>query len=559
MRGRRRTTASPTVTSVIDELPPGGMEINGALLAGDPARDGRTRQGVTVVFTASGILAESPEMTSSRSFSWDSLDSVRCSETTVLPDRRSASVLELLSNGRTVRFLLPADSVSPGQAAYLEQAVPEWLSRYRTVPRSSTVAGPVEDVGAATAVLPVIATPNGRPVVEPVVASCQPTVPPPPSSRPPELSYWPTVPPPSELPPATASVPTNPPRSDPTPEPWPPTGPAPAAGSPVPDATQSLRACPPGVFSDLLAIADSAAPPIVDPSDLGVHPAGTTVTNPWSGLADPPVPDYGAARGTNGASIADARNRRIARRRHRDRAQLVILVVVILVVVAVGSFILLRGRGGVSPQERSQAVALAASTNLRLSDLPAGWVRTSLTATVPPASPRSKITSAVGTLAACVGQPVGTVSGWFGSAPFAGEVATVRSSDFANETAPAVQMFSTTTVLTTTSDLQPSGGAVSTSRFATCLGHYQVAAVAFPSTTRVQTVPLNAPAGVKSYGFVTTFTFPGQGAEVVGDAFVVGHRTATLLSVSTSGATIPEAAFDRAYNAVVARVAGDSG
>ena len=64
---------------------------------------------------------------------------------------------------------------------------------------------------------------------------------------------------------------------------------------------------------------------------------------------------------------------------------------------------------------------------------------------------------------------------------------------------------------------------------------------------------------MKAYGFVTTFTFPSQGAEVVGDAFILGGRTVTLLSASTSGTVIPPTSFDQAYRAVVARVARAAG
>ncbi len=227
---------------------------------------------------------------------------------------------------------------------------------------------------------------------------------------------------------------------------------------------------------------------------------------------------------------------------------LVALIVLLVLVLAAAAFVFLRGRGRwATAQQR----ALATSINLRLSDLPRDGTAPT-TAPVPPVVPTAKLVTAVQTLAACVGQPVDTVSGWFGTASFAGQVATVKSPTFANVTVPAEQMFSATTVLDAPSNVQSVGSAVGSPKFATCLGQYQVAAVALPSTAQVQTVPLSAPPGMKAYGFVTTFTFPSQGAEVVGDAFILGGRTVTLLSASTSGTVIPPTSFDQAYRAVVA-------
>jgi hypothetical protein len=75
----------------------------------------------------------------------------------------------------------------------------------------------------------------------------------------------------------------------------------------------------------------------------------------------------------------------------------------------------------------------------------------------------------------------------------------------------------------------------------------------------VQAVPLTAPAGAKAYGYVTTFTIPGVGNEVVGDAFIIGDRVVTLLKASTSGPSIPSAEFNQAFQAVAGRVARANG
>jgi hypothetical protein len=120
-------------------------------------------------------------------------------------------------------------------------------------------------------------------------------------------------------------------------------------------------------------------------------------------------------------------------------------------------------------------------------------------------------------------------------------------------------MYSTTSVLATTADTQSLLPAVASPKFASCFGQYQVSAVALPATAQVQAVPLTAPSGVKAYGYVTTFTLPGVGNEVVGDAFIIGDRVVTLLRASTSGATIPSGVFNQAYQAVAGRVARANG
>jgi hypothetical protein len=68
-------------------------------------------------------------------------------------------------------------------------------------------------------------------------------------------------------------------------------------------------------------------------------------------------------------------------------------------------------------------------------------------------------------------------------------------------------------------------------------------------------VTLVAPAGVKSYGYVTTFAIPNQGTQVVGEGFILGGRAETRLEPTTNGPAVPTDAFTSAYNAVTQRVA----
>ena len=82
-----------------------------------------------------------------------------------------------------------------------------------------------------------------------------------------------------------------------------------------------------------------------------------------------------------------------------------------------------------------------------------------------------------------------------------------------------------------------------------------LAAGAVPgATAQVQSVTLPQPSGVQSYGVVTTYTIPGSGTEVVGDAFMLGGRIVSILQPTTNGPAIPGDVFTQAYDAVSGRV-----
>lgn len=66
---------------------------------------------------------------------------------------------------------------------------------------------------------------------------------------------------------------------------------------------------------------------------------------------------------------------------------------------------------------------------------------------------------------------------------------------------------------------------------------------------------LPVPAGVKSFGYLTTFTGPGGQTAVEGEAFIFGGRTESRLEPTTNGPAVPQAAFASAYDAVSGRVA----
>ncbi len=140
------------MTVGITELPPEGMQLGGVALAGDAERGTKTTEGLSLLFTTAGITVQGPQPQIERLLVWSGLDSATCREQVVLPDGRNAAVMELTSGGQSIRFLFPTESVTPGQAAYLDQALPHWLARYKgTPPAPATVNGSGNVQGAAAA------------------------------------------------------------------------------------------------------------------------------------------------------------------------------------------------------------------------------------------------------------------------------------------------------------------------------------------------------------------------------------------------------------------------
>src|SRR5665213_257957 len=126
-------TKERRMTVGITELPPEGMQLPGVALAGDPERGTKTTEGISLLFTSAGVTVQGPQPQIERLLVWSALDSATCREKIQLSDGREAAILELTSGGQSIRFLLPSDTVSPGQAAYLDQALPTWLVRYKGI------------------------------------------------------------------------------------------------------------------------------------------------------------------------------------------------------------------------------------------------------------------------------------------------------------------------------------------------------------------------------------------------------------------------------------------
>ena len=131
------------MTVGITELPPEGMQLPGVALAGDPERGTKTTEGISLLFTSAGVTVQGPQPQIERLLVWSALDSATCREKIQLTDGREAAILELTSGGQSIRFLLPNSTVSPGQAAYLDQALPTWLVRYKGASVPAAAAAPV--------------------------------------------------------------------------------------------------------------------------------------------------------------------------------------------------------------------------------------------------------------------------------------------------------------------------------------------------------------------------------------------------------------------------------
>jgi hypothetical protein len=204
--------------------------------------------------------------------------------------------------------------------------------------------------------------------------------------------------------------------------------------------------------------------------------------------------------------------------------------------------------------------ALAASINLRLSDLPAGWSTSTAAGQVarPPVPPASAMVRANQLLASCTGVSYPVVAGLFGGSVVPGQTASVSSPRFQSGSDPNLQMYSVTSVMASAADAQALAVPFANPNFVNCYGGYQtaLASAAVPgATATVQAVTLAAPTGVKTYGYLTQLTIPNQPGQVIGQAFMVGGRIEARLEPTTDGPAVPSGAFTPAYDAMSGRIA----
>jgi hypothetical protein len=247
----------------------------------------------------------------------------------------------------------------------------------------------------------------------------------------------------------------------------------------------------------------------------------------------------------------------------------VLVVVLVIVLAAIGYFAYKKSNDNSTtttaatvppPSPAAAATVLAAYINLRISDLPPGWSAAPSTGQParPPVAPAAIQARANQALAGCLGRSGQAVAGLFAGATLPGQVGAAKSPTFQTGADPDVTMYSTSAVLVSTAAVQALAVPFTNASFTTCYGQYQTslaAAVVPGATAQVQPVTLDAPAGVKAYGYLTTLTLPNQGSEVVGQAFLLGGRIVTLLEPSTNGPSIPSAPFTSAFNAVAGRMA----
>src|ERR1035437_362739 len=183
------------------DLPPEGMLLGGVALAGDPARGIETTEGLSLLFTTKGITVTGQNPATDRHFAWSGLDAASCHGEVQRGAGRTATPLELTSEGKTVQFPLPTETVSAGQAAYLDQALPTWLDRYRGTDAPPAVqasaGGTVPAASPSTQPTPAAPTPAAPTPAAPTPAAPTPAAPTPAAPTPPAPRPHPSSPNPS--------------------------------------------------------------------------------------------------------------------------------------------------------------------------------------------------------------------------------------------------------------------------------------------------------------------------------------------------------------------------
>ena len=149
------------------------MQLGGVALAGDTERGTKTTEGLSLLFTSAGITVQGPQPQIERLLVWSGLDSATCREKVVLPDGRNAAVMELTSGGQSIRFLFPTETVTPGQAAYLDQALPHWLARYKGAPPAPATPAAANGSGTAPGASAAARRQRNRPTATPPPADQQ--------------------------------------------------------------------------------------------------------------------------------------------------------------------------------------------------------------------------------------------------------------------------------------------------------------------------------------------------------------------------------------------------
>jgi hypothetical protein len=316
------------------------------------------------------------------------------------------------------------------------------------------------------------------------------------------------------------------------------------------------------------AEAPALAPPS-NPVPLAVQPPPPAVKRAGEMPVPRPAPSSdslptGPAPGDTGSGIPVL----AASGSKPNRRNLILLVVLLVVVGAAGGYLISKKNSSTTttatlPAPASTAAtdtALAESINLRLTDLPAGWTQVPQAQAVVrlPVAPSAAQANAANAMASCLNTSYPVVSGLFAAGSLPGQTSLVQSPMFASAAGTSFEMGSRTTTMTSPGQVRALNAAIASSKLAPCLQGYQSAlaqAVVPGATVQTQPVTLPTPTGVATYGVVSTYTLPGIGTEVVGDAFLLGGRVITVIQPSTNGPPIPADVFSPAYGAVAGRVA----
>jgi hypothetical protein len=312
-----------------------------------------------------------------------------------------------------------------------------------------------------------------------------------------------------------------------------------------------------------------AAPMTVQPPPpvMGSPTTAPPAPQPGSGPVVPGQNPYSGYSGTDDPSVVV-----LAGSGARGRRSKIALVILLVLVVGGGAWYFVSKRSNtttppaavapVTPAGSPTAVdsALAASINLHLADLPAGWtVAPPAQAVVrPPVAPAATQAAASNTMAACLNTSYSVVSGLFNSGSVPGQTSLVASATYQSAAGSAFEMGSRTMTMSSPGQVQAIEPLFTNPKFDACYQQYlttMVAGAVPGATVAIQSVSLTSPTGVQSFGVISTYTIPRTGTEVVGDAFMLGGRVISVLQPTTNGPAIESSVFTPAYDAVAARVA----
>jgi|GEM_PF-2555452 len=339
-------------------------------------------------------------------------------------------------------------------------------------------------------------------------------------------------------------------------------------------------AAPSGPAANLAAPTTAPPSPPAPPSDPvppAVRPPAPTGSPAVQGTSGEPATGDGAPGGTpsDGASGDDGTSGVVLApaAKRPNRAAVIALAAVLVLVIAGGVGYALSKRGSSStstapapatpPVSAAADTVLAASVNLRLADLPTGWTQAAPAAAVvrPPAAPAAAQSAATNTLSSCLGTSYPVAAGLFGAGSLPNQTSLVQSPTFQSAAGSSFEMGSKTMTLGSAGQVQALDAVFANPKFDACYQQYATALAAGAvagATAAVQPVTLTGPTGVQAYGIVTTYSLPGQGTEVVGNAYMLGGRVVAVLTPSTNGPAIASDVFAPAYDAMVGRVAASA-